>query len=67
MNDPDVTKIAKAFIDGALAARERLGYSARVSKKSYRRAVDQAAFVFEDLRAANGDQKALPTPPRKRS
>jgi hypothetical protein len=52
----------------ALLPRESVSaISARVSKKSYRRAVDQAAFVFEDLRAANGDQKALQTPPRKRS
>ena len=47
--DPDVKKAAKKFIDSALAARARLGYSAKVSKKSYGRAVDQATDVFERL------------------
>lgn len=47
--DPDVQKAAKEFIDSALAARARLGYSAKVSKRSYRRAVDQATDVFERL------------------
>jgi hypothetical protein len=48
--DPEVKKTAKEFVDRALAARERLGYSAKVSKKSYGRAVDQATGVFERLR-----------------
>jgi hypothetical protein len=47
--DPDVKKAAKEFIDRALAERERLGYSSKVSKKSYGRAVDQATDVFERL------------------
>jgi hypothetical protein len=50
--DPEVRKAAKEFVDGALAARERLGYSAKVSKKSYGRAVEQATGVFERLRAS---------------
>jgi hypothetical protein len=49
--DPDVREKAKEFIDSALAARERLGYSAKVSKKSYGRAVDRATGVFERLRS----------------
>ena len=49
-DDLEAKKAAKAFIDGALAARERLGYSAKVSKKSYGRAVEQATSVFERLR-----------------
>jgi hypothetical protein len=50
--DPEAEKAAKEFIDGALAARERLGYTAKVSKKSYRRAVEQATGVFELLRSS---------------
>jgi hypothetical protein len=49
--DPEVKKTAKDFIDSALAERERLGYSSKVSKKSYGRAVDQATDVFERLQA----------------
>jgi hypothetical protein len=45
----DVKKAAKEFIDSALAARARLGDSAKVSKRSYGRAVDQATDVFERL------------------
>jgi hypothetical protein len=67
MTDTDATKTAKAFIDAALAAREHLGYSARVSKKSYGLAVTQAASVFEDLRAVNVAPKAYPTTPAKHS
>jgi hypothetical protein len=51
--DPEVRKMAKDFIDSALAARGRLGYSAKVSKKSYGRAVDQATDVFERLRGTS--------------
>jgi hypothetical protein len=51
--DPEARKRAKDFIDSALAARGRLGYSAKVSKKSYGRAVDQAADVFERLRGTS--------------
>jgi hypothetical protein len=36
-------------IDSALAARKQLGYSARISKKSYGRAVEQATDIFERL------------------
>jgi hypothetical protein len=50
--DPEAKKAAKEFIDSALAARERLGYSAKVSKKSYGRAVEQATGVFERLRVS---------------
>jgi hypothetical protein len=57
MPDPDVNKTAKEFIDRALAARGRLGYSTKVSKKSYGRAVEQAADVFEALRGTSADQK----------
>jgi hypothetical protein len=61
----DATKAAKAFIDAALAAREHLGYSARVSKKSYGLAVTRAASVFEDLRTANVAPELYSTNPRK--
>jgi len=50
MSDPDVKKTAKEFIDAALAARGRLGYSTKVSRKSYGRAISQAASAFETLR-----------------
>jgi hypothetical protein len=50
--DPEVKKAAKEFIDSALAARERLGYSAKVPKKAYGRAVEQATGVFERLRGS---------------
>jgi hypothetical protein len=60
MGDADVTR-AKAYIDGALAARGRLGYSARVSKKSYGRAVNRAASVFKTLQEVNRERKAPPT------
>jgi hypothetical protein len=49
--DPEAKKTAEDFIDSALAERERLGYSSKISKKSYRRAVDQATDVFERLQA----------------
>src|SRR5215204_5433532 len=51
MPDPDVNKSAEELIGRALAARGRLGYLAKISKKSYGRAVDQAADAFEVLRA----------------
>jgi hypothetical protein len=51
--DPEVRKMAKDFIDSALAARGRLGYSAKISKKSYGRAVDRATDVFERLRGTS--------------
>jgi hypothetical protein len=57
MPDPDVSKTAKEFIDRALAARGRLGYPTKVSKKSYGLAIDQAAGVFQALRATSGDRK----------
>ena len=57
MPDADVSKTAKEFIDRALAARGRLGYSAKISKKSYGRAVDQAADVFEALRATSAHRQ----------
>jgi hypothetical protein len=57
MTDPNITETAKEFVDRVLAARGQLGYSARVSKKSYGLAVKQAASVFETLRATNGDWK----------
>jgi hypothetical protein len=57
MPDADVSKTAKEFIDRALAARGRLGYSAKVSKKSYGRAVEQAADVFGALQGTRGDQQ----------
>jgi hypothetical protein len=56
--DPEVKKAAEEFIDGALAARERLGYSAKISKKAYRRAVKQATDVFERLRGSTGPEVA---------
>jgi hypothetical protein len=58
----DVQKAAKEFIDSALAARARLGYSAKVSKKSYGRAVDQATHVFE--RFARDDRPEVARPRR---
>jgi hypothetical protein len=48
--EPDAEKAAKEFIDGTLAARAQLGYSAKVSKRSYGRAVKRVAGVFERLR-----------------
>jgi len=63
VTDADVTKKAKEFIDSVLAARGRLGYSTHVSKKSYGRAVSQAACVFETLQETNADRKAHPLPP----
>ena len=57
MPDPDVSKKAKEFIDRALAARGRLGYSTKVSKKSYGLAVDQAAGVFGALQGTSADQQ----------
>jgi hypothetical protein len=57
MPDPDASKTAKEFIDRALAARGRLGYSTKVSKKSYGRAVEQAADVFEALRGSSTHQQ----------
>jgi hypothetical protein len=50
--DPEAEKAAREFIDGALATRERLGYTAKVSRKSYRRAVEQATGVFERFRSS---------------
>jgi hypothetical protein len=61
VSDADVTKTAKQFIDSALAARGHLGYSAHVSKKSYGRAVSQAASVFETLEVTTRAQKPPPT------
>jgi hypothetical protein len=49
--EPDAEKTAKEFIDGSLAARTQLGYSAKVSKRSYGQAVKRVAGVFERLRA----------------
>jgi hypothetical protein len=66
--DPEVRKTAKDFIDSALAARGRLGYSAKVSKKSYGRAIDQATAVFERWRgtsAAPADRHSGATPQAK--
>lgn len=63
MNDADVTKKATEFIDSVFAARGRLGYSTRVSKKSYGRAVSQAACVFETLQGTKAERKAHPSPP----
>jgi hypothetical protein len=56
MPDPDVSKTAKEFIDRALAARGRLGYSTKISKKSYGLAVDQVAGVFQALRGTSADR-----------
>jgi hypothetical protein len=62
--DPEMKKTAKDFIDSALAERERLGYSSKISKKSYGRAVDQATHVFERLQAttvqSSRDRAAAP-------
>jgi hypothetical protein len=58
--DPEVKKAAKEFIDSALAARERLGYSAKISKKAYGRAVEQATHVFERLRGSTRPEVARP-------
>jgi hypothetical protein len=65
MPDADVSKTAKEFIDRALAARGRLGYSAKVSKKSYGRAVEQAADVFGALQAQELISRDALTGPRK--
>jgi|tagenome__1003787_1003787.scaffolds.fasta_scaffold15179892_2 hypothetical protein len=45
----EFSKAAKEYVDKALAERSRLGYTANVSKKSYSRAVAQAADVFGKL------------------
>ena len=47
----DVAKAAKEYVDKALAERGKLGYKANVPKKSYNRAVAQAADVFGRLAA----------------
>jgi hypothetical protein len=65
VTEADVTKKAQEFIDSALAARGRLGYSTRVSKKSYGRAVSQAALVFQTLQGTNAERKAHPSPPAR--
>jgi hypothetical protein len=52
--DGRATQAAKEYVDSALAERSRLGYTARISKKSYGRAVAQAAGVFARLDEANG-------------
>jgi hypothetical protein len=52
--DRSAEQAAKDYVDGALAARRRLGYPAKISKKSYGRAVNQVAGVFERLHEANG-------------
>jgi hypothetical protein len=51
--DRRTEKAARNFIDSALAERNRLGYTRKISKKSYGRAVDQAAEVFETLARTN--------------
>lgn len=50
--DPEIEKAAKEYVDKALAERDRLGYSAKVPKKSYGRAVAQAADAFDRLARA---------------
>jgi hypothetical protein len=52
-SDSEVKKVAREYIDSAMAERRRLGYAAKVSRKSYGHAVDQAAGVFEKLHGAN--------------
>jgi hypothetical protein len=52
--DTSAEKVARDFVDGVLAERTRLGYTRKVSKKSYGRAVHQAAGVFSRLGKANG-------------
>ena len=61
MTDPNVVKMATEFIDRALEARGQLGYSAKVSKKSYGLAVKRAACVFERLSATNSGHKPRST------
>jgi hypothetical protein len=56
--EPEVEQTAKDFVDASLAARRDLGYSTRVSKKSYGRAVERVARVFDRLR-----QTTRPTAP----
>ena len=58
--DPDANKAAKEFIDSALAARGRLGYSVKVSKKSYGRAVAQAKSVFERFQTTKSEPPDTP-------
>ena len=51
-----VKEAAKAYVDTVLAERDRLGYAAKIPKKSYGRAIDRAAGVFETLRRTNGNE-----------
>lgn len=58
--DSEAKKIAKEYIDSALAERRKLGYGARISKKSYGAAVERAAGVFEEFQRANREGTARP-------
>jgi hypothetical protein len=66
--DGRATQAAKEYVDSALAERSRLGYTARISKKSYGRAVTQAAGVFARLNEANrGAAETASTEPDSRT
>jgi hypothetical protein len=65
--DGRATQAAKEYVDSALAERSRLGYTARISKKSYGRAVAQAAGVFARLHEANGRAAETASEPDSRT
>ncbi len=51
-------RVAREFIDKALETQRRLGYKDVVPKKSYERAVKQAAEVLGTLETAEGKKGA---------